>query len=368
MLRVLHVITDLGIGGAEKNLVRLALADRDGQHFVCTLRGRGALSAELQMKGIQVVAIGLSKSPLSWWRIIFLHREIRRIRPDVVQTWMIHADVIGGIVARLAGAKKVFWGVRTGNYPLQITKFTTLLFVFAGSILSWVVPTKIISCSNYAVGTHKALGFQGSKFVVIPNGFPSVPLGLQSRRHFPSEAMGRTINLGCVARYHPQKDHRTLLGALVIVREIYPDVVLHLVGPGMTTENLALAALIREIGVGDGVRLLGKTNDVRSFFSKIDFHVLASRGGEAFPNVIAEAMANGVPCVSTDVGDARGIIGETGWVVPHSSPSELASAISRALQSSSSAYEARSSQAVNRIREVYPVERMVSSFLREFNR
>jgi glycosyltransferase involved in cell wall biosynthesis len=129
------------------------------------------------------------------------------------------------------------------------------------------------------------------------------------------------------ARYHVMKDHATLIRALAIVTEKKPNVHLVLAGTGVTVENQSLHRLVQELGVADKVHLLGERQDVAAIMTGLDCLVLSSAWGEGFPNVVAEAMACGVPCIVTDVGDAKAIVGNAGWVVPPRSPQSLASAM-----------------------------------------
>ncbi len=186
--------------------------------------------------------------------------------------------------------------------------------------LSSFLPKKIISCSIKATQTHQALGYRADKFVTIPNGYALDDLQPNgSARADVRNGLGiqaNTFVLGMVARFDVQKDHANLLRALVLLRTNTSDnFICLLIGHGMTSSNKALTDLIDQERLHDHVMLLGQRNDIPSVMNALDLHVLSSLG-EGFPNVLAEAMACGTPCATTDVGDAALIVDKFGWVVP----------------------------------------------------
>jgi glycosyltransferase involved in cell wall biosynthesis len=140
----------------------------------------------------------------------------------------------------------------------------------------------------------------------------------------------QTPVIGMVGRYHPQKDHGNLIEAMRLLKQERYAFTCLLVGDSLTEGNIELNQLIRQAGIDEHVRLLGPRTDIVAIMNALDIHVLSSLG-EAFPNVLAEAMACGTPCVTTDVGDAALIIGDTGWVVPVRNSRELADGLAAAL-------------------------------------
>jgi glycosyltransferase involved in cell wall biosynthesis len=173
-----------------------------------------------------------------------------------------------------------------------------------------------------------------------------------------------TFILGFVARFDPQKDHANLLCALQLLRHRGKTFHCVLVGTGMDADNTELQALLRKFGVADVVSLLGRRDDVPAVMSALDVHVLSSLG-EAFPNVLAEAMACGTPCVTTDVGDARYIVGATGWVVPSQNPDALCIGVEQAMHAwgvSHSLWQIRRKAAREHIANNFSIERMASAY------
>lgn len=329
--RVVHVIAGLGDGGAEMVLARLVRADHGREHVVVSLTDEGRHGPALRAAGVAVHALGQRRgrfTPGAWLRLV---RLLRALRPDVVQTWMYHADLLGGLAARAAGVRAVAWGVRS----VGVDSASTRLVVRLCALASHVVPRRIVCVSQEGARLHGRLGYAGGKLVVIPNGYDTAALAPDpvAREALRREwgCVPQTTVLGLVARWNVLKDHATLLAAFA--RLVAPDGVdacLVLAGDGMEAGNAELAGLIGRHGLAGRVRLLGPRADVAAVMSALDLHVLSSRV-EAFPNVVAEAMCCGTPCIVTDVGDAALIVGDTGWVVPPGDPAALAAAMGSAL-------------------------------------
>ncbi|MBB5281786.1 glycosyltransferase involved in cell wall biosynthesis [Pacificimonas flava] len=212
------------------------------------------------------------------------------------------------------------------------------------------------------------MGYDNRKMIVIPNGYdlsvfspdPSDRREIRERLGIPAAS----VAIGFVARFDPQKDHRTLLQALSEVKSAGVKILCLLVGQGLDDANEDIRAQMGALGLTtDEIRLLGRRNDIPAVMNALDVHVMSSSSGEAFPNVLAEAMACGTPCVSTNVGDAADIIGDTGWLVPPRSPSHLAEAIRNALSEvGGSGWDKRRAAARHRVLENFPMEKMVKRF------
>lgn len=334
-MKVLHIITGLNNGGAEAVLFRLATAEqkRSNQHQVVSLMGRGIYADRLEQAGVTVNTVDMPRGRITLGGLVRLFQLVRQARPDVVQTWMYHADLIGGITARLAGMKAIAWGIRHANHDPAYNSQTTLLIARLCARLSNWIPAKIVSCSVRATQLHQSLGYRSDKFVNIPNGYELEMLKPDAHaRHVVRDELAianNTFVLGMVARLDPQKDHQNLINALGQLKQSGQQFVCLLVGVGMDVGNLHLLAQLDAAGITENVKLLGARNDIPAVMNALDVHVLSSLG-EAFPNVLAEAMACGTPCVSTDVGDAALIIGDHGWVVPARNPVALAGGLLQA--------------------------------------
>lgn len=366
-MKVLHVITGLNDGGAEAVLYRLITHDPHDEHQVVSLTGLGKYGPLLVERGAAVTALHMPRGRLTWAGLRGLWRAVRQARPDVIQTWMYHADLLGGVAGRLAGVP-VVWGVRnTTLEPGRSSRGTIVVARLCGR-LSRRLPRRIVACAQAAVGVHAALRYDRKRMVVIPNGYdlehfrPDTEARARLRREWA--VLDDVPLLGMVARFDPQKDHRNLIAALGRLRQAGHVFRAVLIGAGVGPGNAALAQAIRATDLEDEVHVLGPRTDIPAVMNALDVHVLSSAYGEAFPNVLAEAMACGTPCVTTDVGDAAAIVDETGWVVPPRDAAALAGVLARALQAwrDAAGWRARQLACRRRIEQHYSLEAMVHRF------
>lgn len=324
-MRLLHIITGLKTGGAETMLARL-VSGHDRSRFepaVVSLTDEGPIGAQLRAMGLPVWTLGMGRDPLAIPRLV---RLVRRYAPGVVQTWLYHANVLGGVAGRLAGAP-VVWGLH--NVHLAHARHTTAWMARGGAALSRALPARIVCCAEGVRQAHLAMGYAAEPMVVIPNGFdleafrPDPQARASVRRELALADSARLI--GVVARFDPHKDHQTLIEAAGRLAQQRADAHFLLCGEGITWENERLSGWIRAAGLGERFHLLGPREDVPRLQASLDLGALSSVS-EGFPLSIGEAMACEVPCVVTDVGDAAAIVGTAGRVVPARSPAALADA------------------------------------------
>lgn len=329
---MVHVINGLYTGGAETMLMRLIEQSqgRGLEHAVIALLAGGPLGRHLIEAGVPVAEVGTG--PLAPGRIA---RWIRVWRPALCQGWMYHGNLAALASRTLSGRRvPIGWGIHHCPEPsLSTESRSTRGLIRAGGWLSRV-PRAIVYCSKASVGVHEKLGYDPAKSVLIPNGFdcerlsPRPDAGAKLRRELgvPSSA----VLIGNVARHHPMKDHGTLIRACARLDDL--PIHLVLIGRGLEPGNAELGRQIRAAGVAGRVSLLGERHDVPELIAGLDVLAVSSAWGEAFPLVIGEAMASGVPCVTTDVGDAAWIVGETGTVVPPRDDAALASGLRRMVE------------------------------------
>lgn len=305
------------------------------QAHVISLSSIGEVGKRIQELGVPVQALGMRSGVPNPLAIVQLVRKLRRLKPDLVHTWMYHADLVGGISARLAGVPAVTWGVHHSNLSPQQNKRTTLVVVKVCSWLSHHIPDRIFSCSDVAREIHVNIGYPAEKFTVIPNGInlahyspdPAARNSVRNELNLSEE----TRLVGIIARFDSQKNHEGFMQAAGLLHAQRPDVHFLLAGRGMDKDNADLERWMKEAGVSDVSHLLGQRDDVPRLMAALDIST-SSSWGEAFPNVVVEAMACGVPCVVTDVGDSAYIVGDTGLVVKPGDMSGLADAWEKLLQ------------------------------------
>lgn len=351
-------------------LCRLVAAKKEGVDYsVISLKGEGFYGKTLVANGLTPYYFRFDRffQLASFFEFFRMVSVISTLSPDVVQTWLYHANLMGGVAARLAGCKRVVWGIRSASLSPSLASLFTRAVSWLSAKLSSVVPAAIATCSIEAANEHKKMGYDPSKFCVIPNGFDLArykpdPLARQQLR----QQWGVTeheILFGCVARWDVYKDHPNLLQALSIAAARGLKFRCVLVGGGLTVSNTVLTGLLSKYNLENFVLLAGSRADIPAVMNAIDFHLLPSRS-EAFPNVVAEAMACGTPCVVTDVGDAALIVGETGWVVPPENSDLLAQALEEAGKSlKTNADESRRIEVRNRVVNNFSLEKMTQSYI-----
>jgi len=316
-------------------LYRLIAATRDRfDHLVVSLHQDGVYGSDLRALGIPVTALGMSRGRLAINGLRRLQRITTEYRPDVVQTRLHHANLVGGLVARFAGAPPVVWAVHSTDLGAFHATWKTRLVRQCCAWSSRSLPAFIVSDARKTAALHEELGFSLARLLVIRNGVDSALFRPDSAAREQTRAKWDVAHneplLGCVARWDPLKDHENLLQALKLLADSGHAFRCALIGSGMTADNRDLYRMIERYGVRDRVILTGPTKDVPAIMNMLDIHVLPSRS-ESLPVAVMEAMACGIPCVVTDVGDARDIVGKTGWVVAPRDAGALAGAIQAAL-------------------------------------
>jgi len=327
VISVLHVITDLEIGGAEMMLAKLVrrMDPSRYKNHVVSLTGRGPLAESLDSIGVPVHSLGMTRSRPDFLALPKLVRLLKAIHPSILQTWLYHADLLGTAAAVVGGRPCLVWNLRCSDMDLSHYPLMTRLTLPALSLCSRM-PQSIIVNSHVGQRFHQRLGYRARRWDIIPNGFdlgefrPDQDAYVRLRDAFglPHD----TIMIGMVARLDPMKDHATFLSAAHKVAAADGNVAFLLAGKGVES----LASQVEKLGLMRQVHLLGFRGDVARLLPALDLFSLTSAFGEGFPNVIGEAMACGVPCVVTDVGDAAFLVGDAGKVVPPGNPELLAQA------------------------------------------
>lgn len=369
---VLHIITGLSQGGAEEVLWRLVEASSAScRHTVVSLTGEGCYGKLLRQCGATVHALEMRRGRVSWRGLRRLYEIVDKTRPDVVQTWMHHANLVGGSIARLAGVRAVAWGIHSPDLDPTRNRFRTRLLGHLSGLLSGVIPLAIVYVSKEALEAHRKLGFRSSLSLTILN-------GVDIERFRPDHTERSRIReewgvgpedflLGYVARWDPYKDHRNLLSALSILAERAIPFRCALVGAEMDAGNAALAGEISAHGLEKRMIAAGSRSDIPAVMNALDLHVLSS-AAEAFGNVTVEAMAAGTPCVTTNVGPATLIVGNTGWLVEPNAPHALAATIESAMVKIKEKGKYRLGEATrDRVKRLFSLERMVQSYLTLWN-
>ena len=360
-MKILHIITGLGDGGAELTLYKICKYDTSNTHIVISLKDKGKYFSLLKNLGIEVITLNMNF--YSVYKVLSLIKKINYFKPDIVQTWLVHADFLGGIASRLAGFKNIIWNIRYSNIEATGLKFSTIFIIKILSWLSYIIPSSIIIVSKRAKKLYEKKGFDNKKLKYIPNGFDLSTFKIKKNKKNYFNNKKRIPMIGNVARYDPQKDHSNLLKALSIIRSKNINFSCILVGSNVDSNNFDLLTKIKKLNLSSHIKLLGRSDNISQVMNHLDLHILSSSYGEGFPNVIAEAMACGTPCVTTDVGDSALIVGKTGWIVPPKNPNKLSKAIEKALSEiGSKNWDKRCIKSRIKIKEKFSINKMLKSY------
>jgi glycosyltransferase involved in cell wall biosynthesis len=372
-LLVLHIISDLQIGGAELMLYRLIKSDcgDDGNvkinYAVVSLGGTGPVGEWLIEHGIPVYALNIKRIFNAPMGLFKLYKIIDHLKPDIVHTWMYHADLLGGIAARLNN-RLLVWCVRATNVSAGWSKGTILLRHIC-ALFSYWLPEKIIFAAEASRSEHIKIGYSASKCLVIANGFDVVELNnLAPNRDVSRGALNigaDNIVIGTVGRFNEVKDYPNFIEALGIVGRSFTNIHILMVGKDLDFNNLYLTNLISLAGMNGRVTLLGNRLDIPACLAAMDIFCLSSLD-EGFPNVVGEAMSLSIPCIVTDVGDAAEIVGDTGIIVSKANSSALASALLRLINLSQKQRDQMGVLAKKRIENLYTLEQSRRKFINTY--
>jgi glycosyltransferase involved in cell wall biosynthesis len=337
MIRIVYVITGLGIGGAEVNLLRL-LSAIDKKRFkpvVVSLGDLGEIGKRIQEIGIPVHAVGIKSILSGMPGFIRLVRIIRKCSPNLVHTLMPHADLLGGMVAKWVVKSSIVWTIVQVNLDRDFNKSRTLKIIKLCAKLSRIIPDIIVSNSHKAALIHQQAGYVAQKFTIIYNGIdlnmfrPNDLTRAEVRREM--QVADDALVIGLIARFHPVKGHRVFVEAAGLLRKKFTNVHFFLNGLGVNKQNSELNEWIHKEKLEQSFHFMGMHLDVSKMLSALDI-LVSSSYGESFSNIIGEAMACGVPCVVTDVGDSAIIVGDTGRVAAPGDPLELAKVMEELLR------------------------------------
>jgi glycosyltransferase involved in cell wall biosynthesis len=353
-MKVLHVITGLQTGGAERMLANLCVANHRAGHapVVVALCPGGSQYERLCAAGVRTLSLGMTRGVPSLPGLIRLARLIRDEAPDVVQSWMYHADLYALFALWLSGRcprTRLYWGIRCSDMDFRRYRLALRITVRICALLSRFADGIVVN-SQAGMRVHRRLGYDVRRMTAIDNGFdverfrPDAAARAAMRR-----ALGLaqdTFVVGCVARFDEMKDFPTLSAALDRLDGVT------CIAVGKDTEAL---------GNIKGLIPLGERDDVPGLLNAFDLLVSASAFGEGFSNAIGEAMATGLPVVATDVGDAARILGDAGRVVPPRDPAALADAIA-SLKADAAARLTMGRAARRRIEQHFSLQRSLDAF------
>lgn len=332
-IRTTHLITGLGQGGAEMMLARLLSRlsrDRFDCEVIC-LGESGPMADQIRATGAPLTILGMRRGRPSMGGFCHLTRELRRFRPHVLQTWLYHADLAGLVAGRLSGVPAIVWNLRAADMDMSRYRTMSALTLQACARYSRQ-PSAVVVNSVAGQRHHERLGYRPRRWVLIPNGVdtaifrPDSDARASLRKELGLEA--ETVLVGLIGRFDPMKDQAGFLQAAALVARSYGAVQFVMAGTNVDWANPVLVEMIQRLDLGGRVHLLGSRTDMPRVTAALDI-AISSSFSEGFSNVLVEAMACGVGCIATDVGDSRLIIGSTGEILPPRDSAALGSAIEK---------------------------------------
>tara|TARA_B100000989_G_scaffold268963_1_gene224026 strand:- start:11512 stop:12639 length:1128 start_codon:yes stop_codon:yes gene_type:complete len=318
-MKIVHIITSMKRGGAEKNLLKILKYSNKNKsyekHIVISFSKKNDLEKEMIKYNAELIKIDFKYKFLFFLYFTKLYISLKKLKPDVVQCWMYHAIFLGGLSAKLTGVKNIIWNIRHSNYQYNKTKITTIIIIKLCAYLSNIIPNKIIYCSHNSQIFHSKIRYNKKKGFLIYNGYETDLFPINNRLKSKSH---KRIIFGFIGRYNPQKNLNLYFKAISNFKKKYLgqyELYLFMYGKNIDYNNKILVKEIYNHNLSSIVKLKGFKVNITDAFKEIDFLGLSSSYGESFPNVLAEAMLSGIPCISTDVGEAKNIISKYGKIV-----------------------------------------------------
>jgi len=371
-LRILHLITGLNTGGAELALARLleVMNQQDFESCVVSMISLGPVGNQIQSKGFAVFSLDMPPGRASFAGFVKLTRIIRNFQPQILQTWMYHADLLGLIAGKMLRIPAIAWNIRGSESNFMSSKRMSKIVANICAILSgW--PQAVIVNSRAGLSAHENLGYSPRKWCFIPNGIDTI-------RFSPDPSAGKSLRtqwnipenvdiIGMVARIDPQKGYHDFLQAASLVNDKKINVFFVCVGGGAPEFVSELKKQATKLGIEDKVLWTGPLFDMPAVYNTFSLCVSASAYGEGFPNVVAEAMSCGIPCVVTKTGDSPDLIADAGLVVAPRDPEAMADAICQILDASDQERKRLGTLARRRIIENFSLDKMVQQYTNLYN-
>jgi glycosyltransferase involved in cell wall biosynthesis len=362
-IRVMNTITGLNVGGAEILLLRYLGRLPSDQYTpgIISLMSGCPLESRAADSGFDVRSLGMAESRFSISPLAKLRRQVAEFQPDLFHGWMYHGNIAATVASLLYRRRPVIWSIHHSLSDISAEKPMTQALIRLLAVLSPKV-SAISYCSAVSADQHEAVGFDPSKRVIIPNGTdctvfkPDAQAGNRLRRMLGIP--NTRVIIGNVGRAHPMKDHAGLVRSLGILVAKGYDVHGLIIGKGH--ESSVASQVAKELGITDRITFLGVRDDISEITPGLDIFALSSGWGEAFSLAISEAMACGVPSVTTDVGDCGMLINDPQLIVPPKKPEALAAALERLVKMNPEERQALGMSARTRVLENFSLANYTS--------
>lgn len=368
-LKIIFITTSLGLGGAEKILYEILKEFKQSEILVISLGDKDFFSSNLYKLGIKVEYLNLKNNLSLIYKIFKLINILRKFRPKIIHTWLYKANIIGGIAAKLSGNKFIYWSI---HHDLENEKksFLRFLFMLISAVASQIIPKKIIFCSKSSAINHINFGFNSKRSIVINNGidinkFKKDPSIYKEYRKNKFNLKNDTFLIGSIGRYHPIKDQKTLLKALLILKEKNINFKCILAGENLNKKNKYLYKQICELKLNNNIFLMGKIKNIKNILCSLDLLVISSLS-ECSPIVLLEAISSDLLCISTNVGGIKNIIQNKNLLFKKRDHEELAKKIIFFMNNRNK-FEINLKESKNIVLTKYSLKKMVNEYRKIYN-
>lgn len=365
MIKVMHIITCLDRGGAEKVLFDLISNSNSDefQHVVISLNDLGYYGGLLNNLGVSVYSLNLKNKVVT--ACVKFKQILMSEKPSLISGWLYHGNLFCSIAWGL-GYRNIVWNIHNTYLPWRYSPKGTILINKLCVLMSWFIPRKIIYCGSKPMDIHVAQGYRSKISSIIYNGYSNSRFiksnELRIATRYNLNLSNDQLLIGCVGRYDPAKDHLNLIRAINHLKNKNLGVSIKVIMIGRDIDtNLNIREALVKFDLLDDVILVGEVADVVGYYNAMDVYVLSS-SAEAFPNVLNEAMLCELSCLTTDVGDASFIVGDVGLVVPPRDAVSLANGIETFLSCSKDELENRGRLSRIRVEQHFGLKKMVDNY------
>lgn len=353
---MVHVITNFaGVGGAEMMLARLIQqTEHDYQHVVIALMKTSEVYQSTLDRCQEHYALGWNGIN-TLGTLSKLRTLLKKLQPATVQCWMYHANALTSLsIIGLAQKPNVVWGIHHSLASPKDESISTKIALGLSKILSQQA-SAIIYCAHSSMQQHQAFGFKNANSQVIAN-------GVFLDKFQPNPQLHEPTVIGFAGRYHIAKGYPYLFETMGLLKN--KNIIFKIAGNGGSIDNPEVKALFHQYQLdAQKVHLIDQISDMPAFYQSIDAFLMTSIT-EGFPNVLVEAMASGLPCISTDVGDAKYIVQDLGSIVPPRNAQALVDAILAYVQKTEAEKQSLKLATRERVEQNFSIETVSRQYMR----